>query len=458
MPRLCSLKTLLFVAIGLTIVSVSYITSTILGQVSLEYSSSLYVLTLSEETSKHVIPTNQTILSSPSQSTQTSSTRDIDRSFDTLSDECLTLNSLTWKQGPRLGNADRGGDDANTSSRLLTTAFVQHTVVDFAAVFASLEQNQDFFGSVTDEASLSYLLAQTLSFEQSRFRNWSMNDTNDKEESTIRMWSLRLVYLATFYHQNRHAIPEAKSRFEADHTCQDRLASQGIGLYDYECPNAKFLVTSLANVGLGANIRGGAVYALLAGLASDRVVLFVNDAPVGHKYLRMPWELVSCPRNDYQCFFLPPSPCVLTEHDLQTAYSMTSADNRKLLKQGQFPKGHQDDKVWHMTIAFTPIDIPSAAAERLKLYSHALIQHYLPPTLNQTILRKAADALVEKDAPRPGYNYANANVKIHHALVLFSMRPNFKYQPQIQEIVSPQAIQNIPPERSIGLPIRGTPT
>jgi hypothetical protein len=66
-----------------------------------------------------------------------------------------------------------------------------------------------------------------------------------------------------------------------------------IGPYDYESPSAKFIVVSLANIGLGANIRGGAAYGLLFGLAADRVVILLNDSPTGLEFLLAPSLLVS---------------------------------------------------------------------------------------------------------------------------------------------------------------------
>jgi hypothetical protein len=61
--------------------------------------------------------------------------------------------------------------------------------------------------------------------------------------------------------------------------------SNNVGNFDYECPNAKFIVSNLPNEGMGHSLCYGAVSSLLLGLGMDRVVLFVNSTP---------WTAASC--------------------------------------------------------------------------------------------------------------------------------------------------------------------
>lgn len=338
--------------------------------------------------------------------------------------ECFRLNSPHWIDGPRLGN-EAGNFSLDTVQHMLTGPL-------------SMLDNPGLF-------------AQTICYETSRFRNISDAQAGD---ASLRAWTLRLLYLSMIHHQQRHAIPEAEARLAQSPQCADEVRDRGIGIYDYECQGAKFLVTSLAGVGLGANMRGGAVHALLAGLVSNRVVLFINNGPTGHKYLRSPWRLTSCPRRDYQCFFFPSSPCVLTHHDLQNAYSLSKLENKRLL-EGIPPKGHENDKVWHVTVSFNPQTIPPLAVQRLHNYSHWILGTLPPQDPRLPVLRAAADNVLTTDAPRPGLNYGAANVKIHHALVIFSMRPNLFFSKKLSDIRTDMKRRNIDPERSVGLPIRG---
>jgi len=90
--------------------------------------------------------------------------------------------------------------------------------------------------------------------------------------------------LAVQLHQHAPAHSEAQLRRNNPICQQQQQQSQqqyeNIGSFDFECPTAKFLVVSFYKNGIGANLRLAAVPALMAGLVTGRVVLFVNHAPV----------------------------------------------------------------------------------------------------------------------------------------------------------------------------------
>ena len=100
--------------------------------------------------------------------------------------------------------------------------------------------------------------------------------------------------------------------------------------YDYQCKDAKFIVTTLPNEGFGATIRPTAVMYVLIGLATDRIPIFVanlsslnddddEDDIKEKQFLKEPWNLASCPRKDMQCIFLPTTPCtVATDESPET--------------------------------------------------------------------------------------------------------------------------------------------
>ncbi|KAG7367704.1 hypothetical protein IV203_030375 [Nitzschia inconspicua] len=77
--------------------------------------------------------------------------------------------------------------------------------------------------------------------------------------------------------QHRHARLEAMMERFSSKTYSDDNHSSSVGLFDYQCPNAKYLVVSVGAFGLGAFVRHIAVGFLLGGLMSDRVVLFMNS-------------------------------------------------------------------------------------------------------------------------------------------------------------------------------------
>jgi hypothetical protein len=317
--------------------------------------------------------------------------------------------------------------------------------------------------------------------------------------ATVHIWTMRLVYWSMQYHQTRHARLEARDRLQlrgGPEACPRTHinAAPGydtVGPYDYECPNAKFIIAPLASIGLGAQVRSGMVVGYNLGLVSDRVVIWVNESPVGDRHLRATWGLVSCdddydangqirpdklnsssahriPRRDTQCILLPSTPCVLTEADVQNAYLLSDQDRRQLLGDGTPPADHEDDKVWYWRPQFLPlIQTPRIVAERLRNYSHHLIQEHfstgddsapLSPSQQQLqrLLYMAADNLLIPQERRPKYNYAVADVKISHALAVFALRLRRDKARKTEEILkSLVEINQIEPENSFGLPVRG---
>ena len=62
---------------------------------------------------------------------------------------------------------------------------------------------------------------------------------------------------------------------------------QPIGNFDFECPNTKFLVVSMTrDAGLGAHMRLGALNALVAGVATNRTVLLLNEGDKNRGLMR----------------------------------------------------------------------------------------------------------------------------------------------------------------------------
>jgi hypothetical protein len=374
---------------------------------------------------------------------------------------CFSLNSQEWLQGQRHGNLR------------------DPSLFDMNDILPPLSLHD----SSHRHLFMQNLLDQSMCADTSSFRNLRADSpmTRPVTDATLKAWTTRLIYWSLHYHQTRHARPEAKHRLQQQlNGVECYSPSSDIGPYDYECPDAKFLIVSLTGIGLGANVRSGMVYSYLAGLISDRVVLFVNHSPGGPGLLTSPWPLVSCeddktlnnysffgqvPRNiqDAQCFFAPSSPCVLTLDAIMNAYRLNDGARIALMNDGRMPAGHEHDKVWHFDLSFTPmVTIPKQAMERLYNYSHHLIQEYLLPPSGpaasdyQKALYRAANNILEKDKPRSGYNFACSNLKVHHALVVYSLRPRHDKARQMKAYVDDLKTRySIYPEVSFGLPIRG---
>ena len=221
---------------------------------------------------------------------------------------------------------------------------------------------------------------------------------------------------------------------------------------------------ALGGNGLGANVRGGMVPAMMLGLMTNRVVLFMNNIPVPasikatSNYINMEWPLASCSRKDYQCFFWPVSPCVLTEDDIiSNTYYLKISESRKLIKRNEIPTYADHYKVWVWRTTFQPIPKfhpPSAAIlyeiSQQLIESTNLLKGYNPELLNQ-----AAELILMNDGDRESYNFAASTLKVQHTITVYMLRPHPKIAHKIDSIITDITPQNFNPEYSIGLPVRG---
>jgi hypothetical protein len=351
-----------------------------------------------------------------------------------LSESCFSHNSPAWLEGPRKGNHN---------GSLMDVDFVRHLILDVPTILSK-------------QGNARTLLGRVLSHESSRFLD---DGEHGGDERSVRLWAVRLIYLAMHYHQHRLAIPEAETRYRYGSSCLPEMAKRNVGLFDYECPTAKFIVIRLSPYGLGSNIRVGAGTALLAGLASDRIVLFVNKSPMGStKYLKK-WALASCERGDHQCSFLPTSPCVITKADAPQAYMLSENETDKLLSIGEAPRGHESDRVWLLypnlqQIHLNPVKL-TKAVDQLRKYSVELLESVPSDDPRLPVMRRATDSIVADYKPREGYDYAAANSKVHHALYFYAMRPNQESARKIDSVLSQIISDDFNPEQALGLPIRG---
>jgi hypothetical protein len=348
--------------------------------------------------------------------------------------KCFPHNSEAWLQGPRLGNLDES---------LMNDDFVKLMTLQLPYML-----------SLPGKAKP--LLGQTIAFESSRFVDDAESGDDPK---SMRLWTVRLIYLSMIYHQHVQAIPEVETLYGSNtEVCQKERKALGIGRYDFECPNAKFIIASLSDNGLGANIRSGATTLLIAGLISDRIVLFVNNAPQGaYEYLQKPWDLASCDRRDAQCFFLPSSPCTVTHKDIKDAHVLKKPEQRALFKKGELPEDHKDNKVWVILLNFIPVlKTPKHLSESLHNYSKSLIGNVPETDPRLPVLKLAMDHLLDEEVSRPtGYNFAAANLKLNHALNFYAMRPNLEYSAKMEKILEEIIPDDFEADNSFGLPIRG---
>ena len=357
--------------------------------------------------------------------------------------DCFEFNSKAWLEGPRLGNA-------------ATLAGIDNR---FAAAM--------ILGSIAPLNKASNLLKQSFCHEKSRFLDVTSTptykETDEDSSNFLRLWTVRLIYLIVHRHQHDPAAMEAQHQQVSQKCIQERSHSHNLGPMDYECPTAKFLVVRLYHNGLGANLRIAAVPAFMAGLASNRVVLFVNNAPESApRFLQTPWTLASCPRKDMQCMFLPTSPCTLLETELAEGYVLPRGEMRRLFRMGILPVEHQEDRVVVLNLPFRPQRVPENLPSVLYNHSMSLIEELLaendtPANSEQhrDILKKAATNILQDTSESDEYSYYGAKSSIYHSLLLYALRPNPETAMRVNEMVHDALPSDLEPSTIMGLPIRG---
>jgi len=364
-----------------------------------------------------------------------------------ITDESLNQcgNSQRWLKGPRYGNLQ--GDP------LLTDNLVQTLILNLQNLL------------ISDQRHL--VLGQTICHADGRFRNDAAAGLA-LDDRTVHLWAVRLIYYAMHYHQHRLAVPEATKRYSTatgnnDSSCspQTLLQQHNVSNFDYECPDAKYIILALGGNGLGSHVRGAMVPALLMGLTANRIVLFVNNRrESNNKYLGSRWLLASCPRADHQCVFMPNSPCTLTHDEIANAHKLDGSEYRKLTKKSEPVPEAEHHKVWWFNSQFLPHDfVGPRTVDKLREYAQILVDA-VPDTPENTnfklLLNRALEAIGTVDEKQERqYHFAARWNKIFHSLTMYTMRPNPSSAAELNEMMKEIIPGNFDPETSLGLPVRG---
>lgn len=340
---------------------------------------------------------------------------------------CLSLNSDKWLKARRHGNMNSRAEIFRIQRMMMTNSFVKN--------------------------NLKSVLQETLAHDQSQILNLTDQSTNSESR---RRWAVRLIYLVIYRHQYQPAFAEFATRSVK---CQEKLEAHDIGPLDFECPQAKFLAVSAWHNGIGANLNHIIIPALMAGLATNRTVLIVNNLKGKRAVMKVPWLLASCRRHDFQCFFAPPTPCVPTIEELTNARALNKTEKGTLFRDGTLPTAHENDRLIYIyglqkTSSF---DFGGKLVNNIYTKAISLITESSLSENEKEYVKKSARLIRDEDKSSQGFDFIHRHSKIHHALLLFATRPNLDSQAKIKD-----SLRRIIPlnhfdfERFVGLPIRGT--
>mmetsp|Transcript_21658 Transcript_21658/g.32804 ORF Transcript_21658/g.32804 Transcript_21658/m.32804 type:complete len:349 (+) Transcript_21658:124-1170(+) len=204
-------------------------------------------------------------------------------------------------------NATNGAFSSNSLEWLMSTRLSNAIEKDPQNVWSQILDNADFL----DTLDPSLLTERTVCDKSSQFRSTFAQEWDAQNETVVKGWTFRLIYLAIHHLHHFPAKEEAELRrkfYDPENSDYDNLLSSS----DFECPNTKFIITTVARMGFGATFRIGVVNSILYGIVTDRVTIFLNNVKpftnltYGDKdfnQLSEDWWLTNCPRQDMQCFF-----------------------------------------------------------------------------------------------------------------------------------------------------------
>jgi hypothetical protein len=215
--------------------------------------------------------------------------------------------------------------------------------------------------------------------------------------------------------------------------------------------NTKYLVSNIASVGMGAGFRMGALSTFLAGIAMNRTVVFING---GSKNLTNPhfitgsWSVSGCKdRGDYQCYFLPLSPCVPSIKDLQQATVLDNKNDgrdtsKSVQKHGAFKDKNLENEKVVMMQGVTYLEVLSPdGQERVGRRLQALIQQQIDNKkleVPKLILQRFGNASLLGFKPygeQRGVAYNQGSSILRPAALLYLLRPNSNFRGDVDAVV-----------------------
>jgi hypothetical protein len=194
----------------------------------------------------------------------------------------------------------------------------------------------------------------------------------------------------------------------------------------------------------------------MAALTSNRTAVLIQNGIEGPKFIKKNWKLASCERKDFQCFFLPISPCVPSWQDIKGAHVLEdkfehyfgSGDIRNI------PADQMKNKVWILQKYGVQSNPPPVVSERLHRHARALVKSMAGPQ-QRVVMEDILNASnFNFTGNHTGFEYPGARNTLNHALEIYAMRPNFDSQNSLANILDDIVPSGLDASSFVGLPIR----
>ena len=247
---------------------------------------------------------------------------------------------------------------------------------------------------------------------------------------------------------------------------QSFMDHHGIGTMDFECKDAQFVIIPVGSVGFGAFLNTQASLSILLALRTNRIPIFSSRSYFywqKNKGDQDPWLLApsNCSRKDMQCYFLPTTPCTVTNEELEKAplYGSTRQEQKFLFTNVAIPPELQKERiiVLNSGLGGKTIDTPD-----MREISHAVVGELLDKW--RKAQNKGADSsrsdqdweaiylvhqwIIEKTKVDPS--------GLLHQVYVYLLRPNPYYKDLLNRQMSAIGTQRIYPSETVGFAIRGS--
>jgi hypothetical protein len=359
---------------------------------------------------------------------------------------CFALNSPSWLQGRRIGNAP-----------------VPDEWLD------QMMQPQ----SILHEPNLQTILDLTLCYPNGNFRNVGAPmhiGWNDSDPVQIHAWEFRLLFLAIHRLLHVEAYPEYQARRNCGlGTSVDRTYT--IGNFDYECPHSKFMVLTVnSGAGMGTTLRHGIIPSFYTALVTGRIPILLQSVDIDNveglpRFLSGRFGLASCPeRRDWQCMFLPTTPCVLTFDDLRNASKLDGLALRDLRRRGALSSPLNEARVLLVDVSLTPLNSKTRIHENIRIKAYQAIMDLLNDwkkhqpqvdTEQRRVLSKAAEWFRISYSALTDEEGRSRKDRVFRAALFYLLRLNVRARQEVTQ----QLNTTMPPRKDnrqyFGLPIRG---
>ena len=294
---------------------------------------------------------------------------------------CFPYNSREWlyAEGDRISNNAEGMDQAYVD-QLMEPLLLQH---------------------------VSKFTDQTICHPNGNFGTGSIppaTEWNASDINLVHAWRVKLIYLSIHALFHEPAYEEFRRRKQDNSSAMPSCPQ--VPLLDYECKDAKYVVSTIPDAGFGVSLRSGGIALIMTALASNRIPLFVNNARVGPKYIAEQWRLASCPRGDYQCVFHPMTPCTVRKSELQNATVLSESEQLPIRRDGRVAAKWDESKIWIVPTGvmnyryFRSLDVirnrlQTKAMELVSQYARATMSDLSQPRRRQLdVLMRAAQGIV----------------------------------------------------------------